>query len=102
MDYKLLREGKRVAHNLNRRVQMTIPSVLAEGEAFSLRLSVFGPDALPCDDWHDEILFHGSEGIEGVPRCAKLTPKDGGLLVIDGLKAVGPNFAAVRARSKGI
>ena len=48
----------------NRRVQMTIPSILAEGEQFDLRISTFGADGLPTDDVTREMYpaFYDPDG----------------------------------------
>lgn len=101
MDENLLLHGREVARRLNWRVQMTIPSILAAGEMFSLRLTTFGPDSLPSGDWPGEIVFGGSSGIEGLPRSIRIPPESDGMIELDGLEAVGPDFAMVRARVEG-
>lgn len=85
----------------NWRLQLTIPSVLAAGEEFRLRITAFGPDAMPSGDFGREIFFEESPGVEGLAASVRLTPSGGGHIEIHGLRAVGPEHAFVVARPKG-
>ncbi len=97
MDKKLLSEAVNLAHVIGRRIQLHIPSVLAQGETFSLRLVVTDMNGLPVEDMPNRLVFEGSTGIEGLPAEWRF---DRGLAIaqIDGLCAVGPEVAVARAR----
>jgi hypothetical protein len=79
------------------RIQMIIPSVLARGEEFSLRLTAFAPDGLPSAEFDREIVFQDSPGVEGLPKSVRLSAGGDGRLTIDGLQAVGPDYTVVTA-----
>lgn len=46
MDQKLLNDARMQLERTNRRIHMVIPSILASGESFSLKMTAFGPDQL--------------------------------------------------------
>jgi len=98
MDQRLLAQGRNVARRLNRRIQMTIPSILAAGETFSGP----PPPGPPSGDFEGTIAFEGSTGIEGLPASVRFAPASKGMMEIAGLKAVGPEYAVVRADIDGI
>lgn len=98
MNPQLLTHARDVARLTHHRLQMTIPSVLARGELFALRLTAFGPDELPDEAFSHEIAFEGSVGIEGLPASVRFAPRSGGMLEVPNLKAVGPDYARVLAR----
>ena len=50
MEQELLEHTRALAKITSWHVQMTIPSILAEGESFAMRITVFGPDAMPQGD----------------------------------------------------
>lgn len=83
------------------RVHLTIPSVLARGETFSLQITTFGPDEMPTGSFDREIVFEQSPGIENLPKSIRLSADDEGFATIDGLRAVGPDRAFVVARPRG-
>lgn len=98
MDTALLEQARRIATLTDSRVQLTIPSVLAEGETFSLRISCMGPDALPMETFNNTMVFEECVGVDGLPGSVALTPDDHGALTVDGLRAVGPDIVVIRAR----
>jgi hypothetical protein len=100
MDSRWLREARAVAALIGRRVNLTIPSILAEGEPFALRVSVTGPDALPVDDFPHALLFEGSVGVDGLPASVRLE-RGASTARLDGLTARGPGAAVIRARVEG-
>ena len=83
------------------RLHMSIPSVLAKDEEFSLRITTFGPEGLPSGDFGREITFGPSPGIEGLPKSVSLSRDDVGHLEITGLRASGPEYAFVTASPAG-
>lgn len=83
------------------RLQLTIPSVLAKGEEFALRMTAFGPDGLPSGAFPREIVFEDSPGIEGLPKSTRFAKDIGGHITIEGLRAVGPEYAFVSAIPEG-
>ncbi|MFN2350444.1 MAG: hypothetical protein ABR497_00700, partial [Kiritimatiellia bacterium] len=97
MDQKLLDQARSTAKIVGRRVQLQIPSVLAEGEEFALRISVTGPDAMPADDFDRVLTFEGSVGIDGLPRHFRLD-QGASTGCIPGLRATGATAAVVWAR----
>ena len=101
MEPRLVEAAREAVLWANWRLQLTIPSVLAVGEEFCLRLTAFGPDGLPSGDFSREIVLGASEGIEGLPRSVRLAPSAGGHLTVEGLRAVGPERAFVAARPEG-
>lgn len=102
MDVKWLQHGRDVARSLNRRIILTIPSVLQRGQSFDLRVSATGSDALPLDGFDGELVFADSVGIEGLPGAARFDPAEGGHLRLTGLRAAGEVFAEVRAELDGV
>lgn len=101
MDTKIIADAKEAVFWTTWRLQLTIPSVLAQDEEFCLRLTAFAPDGLPSDGFDREIVFTDSQGIEGLPKSVKLSSSDGGHLIIDGLRAEGPSHAVVVAKPEG-
>ena len=101
MDKKIIAGAKEAVFWTTWRLQLTIPSVLAQDEEFCLRLTAFAPDGLPSDGFDREIVFTDSQGIEGLPKSVRLSSSDGGHLTIDGLRAEGPSHAVVVAKPEG-
>ena len=101
MDADLLREGRSVARQLNHRVLLCNPSVLARGETFALRVNVLDAEALPAEDLDAELVFEGSEGVEGLPSSLRFSRGDPAMRVIDGLTATGCDHLRVRATVDG-
>ena len=101
MNRRLLEAEKETVFWTNRRLQLTIPSVLARGEEFSLRMTAFGPEGLPSEGFDRAIRFEESRGIEGLPEAVGFSKGDGGHLALEGLRAVGPDEALVCARPEG-
>lgn len=97
MDAQWLQEAKNLAPVISRRIQLQIPSVLATDETFSLRIAVTGADGLPVENMPNRLTFEGSLGVEGLPEGIGVDPRTG-TVRIDGLRAVGPEVAVVRAR----
>ena len=90
-------EAYNVAYMRAIRLHMVIPSILARGESFSLRISVIGPDGLPCSGFQLPLFFEGSVGIEGLPR--EFTLENGSYQAeIEGLTTTDEQVALVRAR----
>ncbi|MHC4914125.1 MAG: hypothetical protein ACYTGB_01430 [Planctomycetota bacterium] len=83
------------------RLLLTVPSVLAEGETFTLRATAFSPDGMPDAGFPLEIRFEDPVGVEGLPEELRFDPSLGGHAEVSGLKAVGPDRALIRARPKG-
>ncbi len=99
MDTRLLAEAREALLWTNYRLALVIPSMLATGERFSLRVTGLGPDGLPSGALDRPIELGASEGVEGLPATVRL---DGtGQAVVEGLRAVGPSRAIVRARPEG-
>lgn len=101
MDPDVLAAGREAARLATRRLQLTIPSVLAAGEEFDLRIAVFAPDFLPDDDFDAEIVFGGSAGVEKLPRSVRLAKGSGGMAAVEGLRAAGAGAAVVRGDVAG-
>ena len=101
MDRRVADEAKEAILWTTWRLQLTIPSVLAAGEEFGLRITALAPDGLPSENFDREIFFEGSAGIEGLPDSTRITPGSGGHVTVEGLRAVGPERAIVVARPKG-
>ncbi len=97
MKSDFLKQAKDVALLTRRRLQLTIPSVLGEGETFSLRVIAFGPDGLPSEDFPHPIRFDESPGVEGLPAGVSFDGSSGGMIEIPDLKATGPELARVKA-----
>jgi len=94
--HEWLEEGRGVARPMGTRIHLTVPSVLATGEKFPLRVTVFGADGLPDDGFEGELRFAESKGVEGLPGCLAFGPGNDGMYRLDGLRAVGPDFARVQ------
>jgi len=101
MRAEVLKNAEQALLWTNCRLLLTIPSVLAAGEAFSLRITAFGPDSMPVEAFRPRIAFEESRGIVGLPASVELSPRDNGCLRIDGLKAGNPGHAYVAARPEG-
>lgn len=99
MDPDILEGAREATLWTTRRLQMTLPSVLGRGEEFELRITVFGPDRLPSGDFDREIVFTEAPGIEGLPKSVRVGCD--GTLAINGLRAVGPGHALVKAVPEG-
>ncbi len=101
MRQELIDQNKMAFLLTNYRLQLTIPSVLAEGETFSLKITLFGPDGLPSPDFSHSFSLLNSKGIRNLPDSFSLTPGDKGQLCIDSLEATGPDSAYVSAGLDG-
>ncbi len=99
MDTQLLQEARNLARVIGWRVHLQIPSILARGETFVLRIAVTAADGLPVDGVPYEVEFAGSVGVEGLPS-SWCFPSGTGLARLEGLRAVGPDVAVVRLRVK--
>ena len=82
MNDKLLDQARLGTLLRSRRLHMVVPSVMAQGEAFELKIAAFDAESLPATDWEAEIVFEGSVGIEGLHRSARLGRGAGGALKI--------------------
>lgn len=101
MDRALIGHAREALFWTNYRLLLTIPSVLARGETFALRVTAIGPDGLPTDDFDRDIVFGASPGIRGLPRSVRLGSGDGGHLRVDGLEASDDDHAWVTAQPEG-
>ena len=101
MDPRILANAREATFWTTWRLQLTIPSILAAGEEFSLRMTAFAPDFLPSGEFDREISFEESPGIEGLPKSVRFSPADGGHITLEGLRTVGPKHAFVVARPEG-
>ena len=82
------------------RLHATIPSILARGETFSLRLTAYGPENLPVH-FDRDIEVVESVGVEGLPRVLRFDPAEGGLLTVEGLRATDGGRAGVALLPEG-
>jgi hypothetical protein len=96
----LLADARRVADMTGHRMHLVIPSILARGERFTLRVSVVGADALPPERFDHMLRFEGSVGVEGLPASIRLAAPETGVS-LDGLTATGPDTVLIRARVEG-
>ncbi len=78
----------------------TIPSVLAAGESFALRIDAFGPDKLPCDRYDRRLALEGTPGVEGLPATAAFA-RGSSEIVVEGLTATGVSPIWVTIRPEG-
>ena len=97
MNSDLLKDARRLARIIGQRVTLCIPSTLAVGETFDLRVSVTGADAMPVERDTPTLRFEGSTGVQGLPPSFRLDPGQSAGCIA-GLKATGPDVAVVRAR----
>ena len=97
MNNELLEAARATAELIGARIHIAIPSVLAEGEVFTARVSITGPDALPLDSARHVLKFQGSCGIEGLPEALEIPPGQSSG-AIAGLRAVGPDTALIQAK----
>jgi hypothetical protein len=98
MDLKLLEAGRTPGLWKFHRILLTIPTVLARGETFALRISAMDAYALPDVGFEGEIVFEGSQGVDGLGPSVRLCKADRGAAVVEGLTATGEELAIVRAR----
>lgn len=82
------------------RVQIAIPSIMAEGETFTARVSITGRDGLPAYTFPHSFHFEGSVGIEGLPETFAFDPSCSSGEV-GPLTAIGPDTAMIHARLEG-
>lgn len=82
------------------RLHPTIPSVLAAGERFALRIDAIGPDKLPFDRYSRPLRLQGSAGIDGLPETAAFAPGNAEL-VIEGLTATGASPVSITILPEG-
>ena len=101
MDSRLIENEADSFFWTNCRLQLSIPSVLARGEVFALRIAVLGPDSLPVQNFSRPIVFEQSRGIEGLPDSLRFEAGDGGQATVPELKAIGPDCAYILARPEG-
>jgi hypothetical protein len=101
MRKKLIDQNKDAFFLTNYRLQLTIPSVLAEGEIFSLKMTLFGPDGLPYPYCSYSFSLRDSKGIRNLPNLITFSVEDDGQIFIEGLEAIGPDYAYVSARIEG-
>ena len=101
MDPRIIDEAREALLWTNWRLQLTIPSMLATGEEFALRMTAFAPEGLPSGEFPREIAFEASPGIEGLPKSVRFLPSDGGHIILESLRAVGPGHAFVVAQPEG-
>lgn len=97
MKDELLKSAQNLSLVINQRIQIVIPSILAEGESFIARISVTGSDAMPVDSFPNVLHFEESVGVEGLPKNFKLDPEKS-MAQIGPLKAVGPKTVLIRAK----
>jgi hypothetical protein len=57
MDSALLAHAREVARLTTWRIRLTIPSILARGEEFAMRVSITGADELPCEGFDGMLVF---------------------------------------------
>ncbi len=95
MDQALLNEARRIDILTSWYVQLTIPSVLAVGEEFQMRVTAFGPDGLPADDFPYSLQLSKSSGVEGLPERFDIPKGTNGMITIDGLTATDAPVAFV-------
>ncbi len=94
---KIPDKAHEISNVLGRRIQMHIPSVLAEGENFDLRISITGADGLPLEDFKNPIKFTASIGVEGLPR--QVVPDEGeSAISVTDLCAAGAEVAVIKAQ----
>jgi len=93
----LLKAARTTARLINTRVQITIPSILAEGETFGARISVTGSDCLPADASDLVLHFEGAVGISGLPPAFRFVAGEC-TGRIEELTATGREVALIRAR----
>ncbi len=92
----LLEEARRTAELMNTRITLCIPSVLAEGEKFSARISITDASGLPVESFKGSLVFKTSPGVSGLPGIFRFP---GGEMSsrIDGLEAAGGDAAVILA-----
>lgn len=100
MNNEMMNAARTVAGITDCRIHIVMPSILAEGEPFSARISVTGRDALPPESFPYALHFEESIGIEGLPETFRLDPPETVGEIRD-LTAVGPETALIRARLEG-
>lgn len=101
MDQAITAAAARAVFWTNHRVQLTIPSVLAAGEEFRLKITVFGPEGLPAEHYRRPLCFEADSGVSGLPAQVAFAPGDRGCLEIGGLRAAKPGVVRITARPFG-
>lgn len=101
MDRQLLEAGTTPGVWKFHRAVLTIPTILARGQTFSLRITVLDAMALPDDDFAGEIVFEGSQGVEGLPDSVRIDKGSLGMAKVTGLRASAGDVAVIRARVGG-
>ncbi len=96
MNEQRLAAARQTAALIGTRVQLTLPSVLATGEPFSLRISVTGADALPRDDLPLRLQFEPRGGLEGLPAQCEI-PTGASCVRIENLRATSPGAVSIGA-----
>jgi hypothetical protein len=98
MDPRIIERNRTAIELTTRRVLMTLPSVLARGEEFTLRVTCFGPEGMPEAGPAAELRFEECSGVEGLPAGLRFDPAQGGHAEVSGLVATGPDRVEIRAR----
>lgn len=93
---ELLIEARKTALITQNRIQLTIPSILAEGEEFSLKIAAIGADALPLEDFPYTLSFESP--ISGLPKEFSFSPEDKGIATIDNLIAEKEGVIVIKAK----
>ncbi len=101
MDPQLLEAGRIPGVWKFHRILLSIPSVLARGERFSLRISVLDAYALPDNQFQGRIVFEPSDEIEGLPAEVKIAPGQMGSAVVEDLTAGRGDATVIRAHVDG-
>ncbi|MFA7159859.1 MAG: hypothetical protein WC299_11205 [Kiritimatiellia bacterium] len=97
MNKELLTEARRLAQVIGQRLHLRLPSILAEGEEFELKMGVTGPDAMPVEGFAYDLHFEKSIGIAGLPPTFRFDPSQSAAS-IKGLKATRAGVALASAR----
>jgi len=101
MDRTILDAAREAILLTNCRLHLIIPSILAVGETFALRLTVFGPDDLPVEAFDRDIAFEACPQIQGLPASIRIPRSACGQWQIEGLRATSPGPVAVTAIPQG-
>jgi len=97
MNGNLLDAARRSVEFTEWYVQLTAPSVLAVGEPFCLRITVFAPDGMPSGNLNRVLQFVDAPGIEGLPDRIRLDAASDGCITLEGLHAAAPGNTIVTA-----
>jgi hypothetical protein len=101
MDPRLIDQAREAVVLTNWRIHMVIPSILAPGETFSLKMTAFGPDDMPSNALDRKITFEESPCITGLPESVNFADTPDGHIIIDNLKAAEPGGAFITALPEG-